>query len=203
MAQPELENPVPQPQDPESNPTAPSDDPIQPDPLLDSGAFIDAGRNDAAAAEVPEHEQTPNVEFKPGEVIRAIPISMVAPSDGSGDDTPKPAAAVRKNAEERPTWLPENWSFYVKVRASGASAGTTDRYYVEPSGQRRFRSKNEVLRFIETGTKPKKRKSVSETDAQVSKNYSFLEPSGNSVTPKQKKSGAKSKKSEVLTPEVK
>lgn len=45
-------------------------------------------------------------------------------------------------------------------------------YYVEPTGQRRFRSKNEVLHFLETGIKLKRR-ATSETDAGVRKIYSW------------------------------
>ncbi|KAK6926973.1 Methyl-CpG DNA binding [Dillenia turbinata] len=50
-------------------------------------------------------------------------------------------------------WLPDDWLVDYKVRQSGASAGQIDRYYIEPRSGCRFRSKNEVLLFLKTGTK--------------------------------------------------
>lgn len=48
-------------------------------------------------------------------------------------------------------------------------------YYCEPTGQHRFRSRVEVLHFLETGSKPTKRKAASESEtAKVSKNHSFV-----------------------------
>ncbi|KAM0006283.1 putative methyl-CpG DNA binding, DNA-binding domain superfamily [Helianthus debilis subsp. tardiflorus] len=63
----------------------------------------------------------------------------------------------------RPTWLPEGWDMIVKKRTSGATQGTFDRYYIAPSG-RRLRSKNEVLNFLETGSKRKKPPTQSSED---------------------------------------
>ncbi|KAL3828596.1 hypothetical protein ACJIZ3_017398 [Penstemon smallii] len=150
------------PQDPEVSPTAP-------DPLLQSGSFIDPDQP----------------AFEPGTVIAAQPISMVAP-DGT-DATPR-APVMRRSLEEmakRPNWLPEDWKIDLKVRTSGASAGLIDRYYYPPSGQRKFRSKTEVLRYLDTESNPKQ-KLDTEADAG---------PSGNQ---KQKKSSVKRKKSEAV-----
>lgn len=71
-----------------------------------------------------------------------------------------------------------------KTRSNGKSAGSTDRYYIEQTSGLRFRSKNEVLRFLETGSKVKKKL---DTDANVTNS----EPPGRH---KQKESGSKSKK---------
>lgn len=50
-----------------------------------------------------------------------------------------------------PDWLPAGWITELKTRMAGSTAGTTDKYYKEPSTGRRFRSKNEVLSFLQTG----------------------------------------------------
>ncbi|KAK1430489.1 hypothetical protein QVD17_13266 [Tagetes erecta] len=110
--------------------------PATPDPLLGSGSFID-------------------------------------PSNG-GDNKSTSAASKEATAEDetdplllkygRPTWLPDDWGMKLKKRTSGATEGTVDRYYISPSGQR-LRSKNEVLNFIETGSKRKKPSAASSDDA--------------------------------------
>ncbi|KAL8263671.1 hypothetical protein R6Q59_021801 [Mikania micrantha] len=64
----------------------------------------------------------------------------------------------------RPSWLPEGWDMILRKRTSGATEGTVDRYYIAPSGQR-LRSKNEVLTFLETGSKRKKPATPSSDDA--------------------------------------
>ncbi|KAH6836794.1 methyl-CPG-binding domain protein 5 [Perilla frutescens var. hirtella] len=153
--------------DPDATPT---------DPLLETGSYIDPGRNDpataaAAAAELPHHQPDGNPEFAPGTVIAAEPISMYVPGEDSAEATPR--AVRRRNPDEmlkRPSWLPEDWTIDLRVRSSGATAGLIDRYYVEPSGHRKFRSKIEVLHYLETGSKPKRKSS--ETDTTVT----FCEP---------------------------
>ncbi|XP_057782006.1 methyl-CpG-binding domain-containing protein 6-like [Salvia miltiorrhiza] len=179
MSEPQLPpDPVPESHDPEASPT---------DPLLDTGAYIDPGRNHSAAgAELPQHMP----EFAPGVVIAAEPISMYVPGEDSAEATPR--AVRRRDPEEmskRPSWLPEDWKIDLKVRSSGATAGLIDRYYVEPTGQRRFRSKVEVLHFLETGSKPAKRKGASETETT---------PSGSPASQTQRKSNTKRKKSEAF-----
>eukprot|EP01018_Ginkgo_biloba_P006736 Gb_03340 [translate_table: standard] len=60
---------------------------------------------------------------------------------------------------DSPDWLPPGWITEMKTRESGLSAGTTDKYYIEPCTRHRFRSKAEVIRFLETGviTRPRPR----------------------------------------------
>ncbi|PIN02827.1 hypothetical protein CDL12_24662 [Handroanthus impetiginosus] len=193
MCESELPNPVPQPQDPPEKLSGASEDAVPPDPLLESGSYIDPGSNDSGAefSEHQQNEQNQNVKFKPGSVIAATPISMVAPSGGSPEAKPTPRPAARRSMEEmakRPSWLPEDWKIDLKVRTSGATAGLIDRYYIEPSGQRKFRSKNEVLQFLETGGTPKRKLNSGADDT----------PSGSSGKQKQKKSRAKQEKSEVI-----
>ncbi|XP_027083191.1 methyl-CpG-binding domain-containing protein 6-like [Coffea eugenioides] len=56
----------------------------------------------------------------------------------------------------RPDWLPLDWGFTWKVRTAGKTAGNTDKYFFSPSGLK-FRSKVEVLEFLETGSRRKKK----------------------------------------------
>ncbi|KAG6415189.1 hypothetical protein SASPL_122594 [Salvia splendens] len=205
-------NPLPQP-----NPTNPENTPA--DPLLDTDAYIDDPcRNitDAAEAELPKQ---PLPEFAPGVVIAAEPISMYVPDpEEAAPEQPAPRTARRRDPEEmakRPSWLPEDWKIELKKRVSGASAGLYDpvgyllntspslimpvghrphvsviaRYYCEPTGQHRFRSKVEVLHFLETGSKPTKRKATSESET--------AKPSKSPATQTKKKSATNRKKTEA------
>lgn len=86
--------------------------------------------------------------------------SFIDPNNGGdqnaskeADNSPNPSSALLKRT--RPSWLPENWEMQLRQRTSGATEGTVDRYYIAPSGHR-LRSKNEVLNFLETGSKRKK-----------------------------------------------
>ncbi|XP_041992220.1 methyl-CpG-binding domain-containing protein 5-like [Salvia splendens] len=179
-------NPLPQP-----NPTNPENTPA--DPLLDTDAYIDDPcRNitDAAEAELPKQ---PLPEFAPGVVIAAEPISMYVPDpEEAAPEQPAPRTARRRDPEEmakRPSWLPEDWKIELKKRVSGASAGLYDPYYCEPTGQHRFRSKVEVLHFLETGSKPTKRKATSESET--------AKPSKSPATQTKKKSATNRKKTEA------
>ncbi|PIA39125.1 hypothetical protein AQUCO_02700363v1 [Aquilegia coerulea] len=51
--------------------------------------------------------------------------------------------------EKNPEWLPPGWKVEVRVRDNGKSAGSKDTYYREPIKGRKFRSKREVLEFVE------------------------------------------------------
>ncbi|KAJ8552021.1 hypothetical protein K7X08_028464 [Anisodus acutangulus] len=145
---------------------------LPPDPLLQSGTYIDA------------ETTTPNK----GNVSDLPPATVETTTEASvTDETVTPLRKNNRSVEvnvERPSWLPESWKLETKVRASGATAGTVDRYYYEPVSGCKFRSKNEVLYFLETGGKRKK--GTPGSDATPS------ETTPNSK--KQKKSGSKAKK---------
>ncbi|KAG6383292.1 hypothetical protein SASPL_156964 [Salvia splendens] len=180
-------NPLPQPSDPEPSPTYPESSPA--DPLLDTDAYIDDPcRNSTDAAEA----ELPKPEFAPGVVIAAEPISMYVPEEAAPEQ-PTPRTARRRDPEEmakRPSWLPEDWKIELKQRVSGATAGLYDPYYCEPTGQHRFRSKVEVLHFLETGSKPTKRKAASESES--------TKPSKSLASQPKKKSATKRKKTEAV-----
>ncbi|KAH0906816.1 hypothetical protein HID58_038643 [Brassica napus] len=62
-------------------------------------------------------------------------------------------------------WLPSGWRVEDKVRTSGATAGSVDKYYYEPITGRKFRSKTEVLYYLEHGTSKKGSKKPDNTDS--------------------------------------
>ncbi|KAG7564693.1 Methyl-CpG DNA binding [Arabidopsis suecica] len=84
-------------------------------------------------------------------------------SNGTDQAQPPPentANPVDSKSRKRATpgddnWLPPDWRTEVRVRTSGTKAGTVDKFYYEPITGRKFRSKNEVLYYLEHGT-PKK-----------------------------------------------
>ncbi|KAA8544301.1 hypothetical protein F0562_022313 [Nyssa sinensis] len=178
---------------------------LPPDPLLKSGSLIDVNRekeqtlNEAQNGYV-EHREANRAEPRQsdddGPALRTRPVSDISgfaetttehqPSR-SPNSVPEAPAAV---FPERPNWLPEGWRMDCRVRTSGASAGAIDRYYVEPVKGHRFRSKKEVLHFLETGSTRKRKQNP---DADV------LSPE-NPGAHKQKKSGSKLKKSAPFDP---
>ncbi|XP_077232713.1 methyl-CpG-binding domain-containing protein 5-like [Tasmannia lanceolata] len=77
---------------------------------------------------------------------------------------------------ETPEWLPAGWVTEVKMRTSGAQAGTKkDRYYYDPTSRKRFRSKKEVFDFLETGTVQRSR-----PKPKAEEQYDTHTPSGKS-----------------------
>ncbi|GAB2218890.1 hypothetical protein Droror1_Dr00002123 [Drosera rotundifolia] len=85
------------------------------------------------------------------EPVAVEPIQRVHLSDD--------AAKVASDAEV-PDWLPAGWRVDTRVRAAGASAGTKDKYYFHLETGRRFRSKAEVMSFLETGVTGQKKRTT-------------------------------------------
>ncbi|CAO2840668.1 unnamed protein product [Amaranthus hypochondriacus] len=111
----------------------------QPDPLLKSGAFIDpnpSSFNGSSSHPKPEVQMSGGVPNSGGTVEGAQP-----------GQTDNEAYVI-----PTPDWLPPDWTCIERVRASGATAGTRDKYYIEPGTKRRFRSKKEVEHYLKTGT---------------------------------------------------
>ncbi|XP_047319129.1 methyl-CpG-binding domain-containing protein 5-like [Impatiens glandulifera] len=115
------------------SPASDGGDPIQEDPLLKSGSFIEPTFKDDHPA-------------RNGDVQSPNPLHEAEPSSAQSKRPFKPVSAP-----ERPDWLPEGWGFDFRIRNSGVSAGTYDRYYIDPVSNRRFRSKKEVEHYLETG----------------------------------------------------
>ncbi|KAI5666837.1 hypothetical protein M9H77_16690 [Catharanthus roseus] len=128
------------------------DDQLPVDPLLESGTFIDAGQNGSV-------DKLTNLESKSAPAESGTATAAAGEDSVAADVTPSSQRQRKKlqnELVERPNWLPGDWNMEVKVRTSGATAGSTDRYYISPSGQR-LRSKNEVIHYLETGTKLKRK----------------------------------------------
>ncbi|XP_022155116.1 methyl-CpG-binding domain-containing protein 5-like [Momordica charantia] len=172
----------PDPNWPRQDPTRPDLPSLPPDPLLDPGSFIDA--SSAARTHRGDLHRTPNNPEPPSpsrrSPLRAEPLPLNgrklppdAPAPGNGDSpAPRklsaskatPDASPKSVPSERPNWLPPGWVVQDRVRASGATAGTVDKYYFDPTSGRRFRSKIEVLYFLETGTLRKRKKDAMSGD---------------------------------------
>ncbi|KAK4852465.1 hypothetical protein QYF36_024405 [Acer negundo] len=179
---------------------------LPPDPLLDSGSFIYANSfaptTTSASTITNTNDQTLNNNNR--EPIRDRQSTAPATSNGASESattpekTPQRRSAAAQSgttadkplhrrsavaaSTESPNWLPPGWKVEDRVRTSGATAGMVDKYYSDPSSGCRFRSKKEVLYFLEFGTKRKKKNSDAE-----------MESLGSSGSSKQKKSGAKGK----------
>ncbi|XWS28835.1 hypothetical protein CRYUN_Cryun25bG0105700 [Craigia yunnanensis] len=159
-----------------SNPVQPSTADLPSDPLLKPGAFMDAnGQNQSA-----ESKKHPNGSI-PKDAQPETPA--LGPDKSSSSAEPK----VKPRVVASETWLPAGWLVEERVRISGATAGMVDKYYVDTSSGRKFRSKKEVHYFLETGTPQPKRKKGTETHG--SEEVSTGISAGN----KQKKSDKKPK----------
>ncbi|XP_050140976.1 methyl-CpG-binding domain-containing protein 5-like [Malus sylvestris] len=150
------------------------------DPLLRPGSFIDATTT-ATTSNGRTPIQTKNPHKAPQQSNRSEPGAGAESTEGGA------GRAKRKGVSEPlENWLPPGWSVQEKVRSSGLTAGSTDRYYFDPVSGRRFRSKIEVLRFLETGTTKKAKTENASADK------TSVEGSGSQ---KQKKSSTKPKNS--------
>ncbi|KAF8397486.1 hypothetical protein HHK36_016403 [Tetracentron sinense] len=152
-----------------------------------------AATRDTEPAPEADNFQTPN-ERKPApepepEPVKSEPVSESrTPQQGKrGPAKMGSELAIVPLSRETPDWLPQGWRMEEKVRSSGATAGSKDRYFYDPISGRQFRSKKEVLCFMETGTSGRyKRKTKKNSDANV------MSP-GRSEGHKQKGSGSKRK----------
>ncbi|KAH7550054.1 hypothetical protein ACOSP7_024828 [Xanthoceras sorbifolium] len=175
---------------------------LPPDPLLDSGSFIDANPSAATSASFTTATNDPTLDKR--EPIIDQESAAPANSNGAAESVTTPektpqrqsAAAESVTTPDKPprrrstaassteslNWLPPGWKVEDRVRTSGATAGMVDKYYFDPVSGHRFRSKKEVLYFLEFGTKRKRKVENSDPDMES------LESSGSR---KQKKSGAK------------
>ncbi|PSR89842.1 Methyl-CpG-binding domain-containing protein [Actinidia chinensis var. chinensis] len=162
---------------------------IPQDPLLQSGTFIEADL-DPTARTLTESQPDQNGVTETNQCEAPEPVSdepelpanavtTAATDGGSTPAEPKETPQVTA-PPERPSWLPEGWRVDYRVRSSGASAGTVDRYYFEPASGRKFRSRKEVEYFLQTGSK---RKKTANPDADANS---------------QEKSGSKKKRSAPL-----
>uniref|UniRef100_A0A7C8ZQK5 MBD domain-containing protein n=1 Tax=Opuntia streptacantha TaxID=393608 RepID=A0A7C8ZQK5_OPUST len=147
-----------------------------PDPLLNAGAFIDPTPTSNGTS-VPE-----TASDLPEPTCRENSPETPQPSDRQEGSGPLSDDAALTS---KPDWLPSGWKFIERVRSSGASAGTRDKYYLDPVSNRQFRSKKEVLYYLETGSVKKKKRSMNSDTENTAQ--------ANSQTPKRNKAEAKAK----------
>ncbi|MCO5551800.1 hypothetical protein L7F22_005302 [Adiantum nelumboides] len=79
--------------------------------------------------------------------------SSLAPCTDSRDPSLPPSGGniACRYITQSPAWLPPGWITEVQTRRSGTTAGTRDKYYKDLVSGRRFRSKNEVIYYLQTG----------------------------------------------------
>ncbi|KAI4304636.1 hypothetical protein MLD38_040116 [Melastoma candidum] len=143
------------------------------DPLLKSGSFIDPSESGDPESHVPG---TPNnladstsngpdvpADSTPDGVTKSPATDNMGPA--SGEDS-KSRRRVRP-AADAPDWLPKGWTVEDRVRTSGATAGTVDKYYCDPVSKHVFRSKNEVLHYVQTGMRLKRKRNMDSPDGEA------------------------------------
>lgn len=102
----------------------------------------------AGAVQIHDHNQEKGIllqEQMEKALGQAIEPAFRTP-DGRGGKSRRHTEIIQS-----PDWLPTGWFTELKTRGGGSSAGTKDKYYYDPVTQRRFRSKIEVLSYLETG----------------------------------------------------
>ncbi|KAI4385997.1 hypothetical protein MLD38_003973 [Melastoma candidum] len=145
------------------------------DPLLKSGRFLDSAEScdpETPAPGTPKHRGDSSSN---GAGVAADPVSGKA-IDSSGTEVAEAAGSATledskgrrriRSPADAPDWLPKGWIVEDRVRTSGATAGSIDKYYTDPVTRQVFRSKNEVLHYVETGTRLKRKKNVDGPDGE-------------------------------------
>ncbi|KAE8729476.1 Detected protein of confused Function [Hibiscus syriacus] len=163
-----------------SKPVQPSTTDLPSDPLLKPGAFIDANGQIKATKSAESSETPPNGSAPSG-------AQSETPVQGPDISPSSAESKVKRRLVPPETWFPAGWLIEDRVRSSGATAGLVDQYYVDPSSGRKFRSKKEVLYYLETGMPPPKKKKGTETSGSEDAG------TGNSGGKKQKKPDKKAK----------
>ncbi|EXC10657.1 Methyl-CpG-binding domain-containing protein 6 [Morus notabilis] len=150
---------------------------LPPDPLLRSGSFIDASTATGNGGSSFDDRKSQKL-FPQTPESRRSSGGALAPCSES------PNRGKRKPPEAELDWLPRGWTVEDKVRSSGATAGSKDRYYFDPVSGLKFRSKKEVLYFLETGIRRKHKKTTEISDAEITPMDSSGEQKQNSSTSK-------------------
>ncbi|GLT43320.1 hypothetical protein SLA2020_172800 [Shorea laevis] len=130
---------------------SPSDQPLK------EGSFTDTNyqKLNGRASRSSERRKASN-STEPAAMPSCGPENSVSPAESK---------SRRRVVVPAESWLPSGWIVEDRVRTSGATAGTVDKYYFDPTSGRRFRSKKEVLKFIGTGNSPNKKKGLENSDA--------------------------------------
>ncbi|KAK4741849.1 hypothetical protein SAY87_025437 [Trapa incisa] len=161
---------------------------LPPDSLLKSGCVINPASNSNGGTRTngagkPNHGGAGAVASFPGHYFNhpvhvshapksssSVGASVAATPDSVANRSEDSRAARRRrrlSVGEVPDWLPAGWIVEDRVRASGATAGSIDKYYRDPVSGSLFRSKKEVLYFLENGIKRKKTTDSSDADPET------------------------------------
>ncbi|MCO5610796.1 hypothetical protein L7F22_065037 [Adiantum nelumboides] len=112
----------------------------------DTGSTPLLKENDCAAESVPRPTNMDQTEVK-------LPITKWTPPKSAEKAMNKSLFFPRAvEVITSPDWLPEGWVTELKTRGSGNSAGSKDKYYVDPVSHRRFRSRKEVIAYLDRGS---------------------------------------------------
>ncbi|MCO5582454.1 hypothetical protein L7F22_036350 [Adiantum nelumboides] len=112
----------------------------------DTGSTPLLKENECAAESVPRSTNTDQTDVK-------LPITKWTPSMSAEKAMNKSLSFPRAvEVITSPDWLPEGWVTELKTRGSGNSAGSKDKYYVDPVSHRRFRSRKEVIAYLDRGS---------------------------------------------------
>ncbi|KAL3579886.1 hypothetical protein D5086_017721, partial [Populus alba] len=101
---------------------------------------------------------------------RTTAVETLTRPNNKGNQQPvTPVRAKRRSSEMTivTSWLPPGWVVEDRIRTSGVTAGTVDKYYIDPASGRKFRSKKDVQYYLETGTLKKKGKLTENSDADT------------------------------------
>ncbi|CAN8248475.1 unnamed protein product [Cochlearia groenlandica] len=129
-----------------------------PDPLLASGSFISSAGDGTLDSDTKRRPIQGGFDMSNG-TDQAVNTSPDITAQQTESKSRKRAAPGDNN------WLPPGWRVEDKVRTSGATAGSVDKYYYEPITGRKFRSRTEVLYYLEHGTSKKGGKRAENTDS--------------------------------------
>ncbi|KAF3330117.1 methyl-CpG-binding domain-containing protein 5-like protein [Carex littledalei] len=88
------------------------------------------------------NEESPSVstESKKAKKLKTDEVQKKSKTD---EDAPSVSSEFK-----RPDWLPEGWTIIERVREGGKTAGSKDKYYIEPGTGKKFRSQVEVRRHL-------------------------------------------------------
>ncbi|ESQ42420.1 hypothetical protein EUTSA_v10014530mg [Eutrema salsugineum] len=126
-----------------------------PDPLLASGSFLSST---TTAGDVTLDSSAKRRAVQGGIGATGSGESVrIGMSNGTNPSPDRSAHQAESKSRKRAApgdsnWLPPGWRVEDKVRTSGATAGSVDKYYYEPITGRKFRSRTEVLYYLEHGT---------------------------------------------------
>ncbi|KAG8663056.1 hypothetical protein MANES_01G173632v8 [Manihot esculenta] len=137
------------------------------DHLLRNGSFIDGSNKFSTSGHTTVKSNGDSYQAAPHSSSSANAVETETPTPKQPKSRRKVPVTMSPGASESANWLPPGWLVEDRVRTSGATAGTVDKYYIEPVTGRKFRSKKEVQYYLETGTLKKKKRVTENSEDDV------------------------------------